>query len=154
MMKRIIASAVIAVAVFLSGCAAPRYMENAMETARERAFFDMECDDVSGRLLGHVIPFGEYVEMVIGVTGCDKRASYLILCKSAGVGEDYRCTSLMSNKHGQWVAELREGLLRKERMQKEEEQKQREEKQKQQAEEEQRQREEQHRQFLKEVHGL
>jgi uncharacterized protein YceK len=101
MMKRMVITAVSVVAVFLSGCGAiarnyameqARYVENAMEIARERASFDMGCDGVSGKLLGDVIPFEGYRAMVIGVTGCDKKASYLIRCKHKS-GKNYLCTS-------------------------------------------------------------
>lgn len=101
-MKRIVIFAVSAIAVFMGGCAAPHYnMERAMETVRERASFDMGCDRVSSQLLGDVVRHdvsnpsldGEFHhsytirEMIIGVTGCGKRASYFVRCRGQ------QCTS-------------------------------------------------------------
>ncbi|MDR3011726.1 MAG: hypothetical protein LBU70_00730 [Chitinispirillales bacterium] len=104
MTKHIVIFALSAVVVFMSGCTAimttmttnyAPHIESAMETARERAFFDMRCGDVSGKLLGGVIsPAEGIVEMVIGVAGCDKRAAYLIRCESsASWGRRIECTS-------------------------------------------------------------
>jgi hypothetical protein len=56
--------------IFMSSCATKGYME----AVKERASFDMDCDEVDTKLLGGWTHPTRYLsEASIGVIGCDKR---------------------------------------------------------------------------------
>jgi len=95
-MKYAVILVISVIGVTISSCAATaRYeankrtqiVERSTEAAIWRAYFDMECNEVSGKLLGNAIyPMDDEALMIIGVTGCGKRVSYLVMCKYTARG--------------------------------------------------------------------
>jgi hypothetical protein len=81
--------------IFTNGCASKgKIAASAMESAEKRAPFDMECDEVTSQVLGDVNVYNEQLaEVNVGVTGCDKKASYVVRCTPGGfAGEKVDCT--------------------------------------------------------------
>jgi hypothetical protein len=89
-------SIVIVFSILLAACATgPPFIDsmqpNAMNMAVRRGAFEMNCQDVKGELLSRetVEPisfrFGyERAEYTVGVTGCDKRFTYVVICPDNG----------------------------------------------------------------------
>jgi len=87
---------IIAMATLLSACASgPPFIDamqpTAIDMAVRRGSFEMNCQDAKGELLSRetVEPvsfrFGyERAEYTVGVTGCDKRYSYVVICPDNG----------------------------------------------------------------------
>tara|TARA_R110002124_G_scaffold9222_9_gene47530 strand:+ start:15655 stop:15987 length:333 start_codon:yes stop_codon:yes gene_type:complete len=86
----------IAVTVLLSACASgPPFIDQmqptAIDMAERRGAFEMNCPSVKGELLSSetVQPisfrFGyERAEYTVGVSGCGKRNSYVVICPDNG----------------------------------------------------------------------
>jgi hypothetical protein len=89
---------VIVLSAFLAACATgPPFIDSmqptAMDMAVRRGAFEMNCQDVKGELLSRetVEPvsfrFGfERAEYTVGVIGCDKRFTYVVICPDNGSG--------------------------------------------------------------------
>jgi len=86
---------------FLAGCFSQNEMLDrdqamAMQTAVNRARFDMNCPSAAGELLSREVVQpsmqGPWVhginraEFTIGVAGCEKRKSYIVICPEGGNG--------------------------------------------------------------------
>ncbi len=87
--------------VLLAGCATQTDFLNskqpmAMETAVNRARFEMNCPEATGTILSRNVIQPTYqgpwvggierAEFTIGVEGCGKRASLVVICPQYGVG--------------------------------------------------------------------
>ena len=85
----------------LAGCASQEQMLDnsesmAVQTAVGRARFDMNCSSATGQVISREMvqpalrgPFVNGIpraEFTIGVTGCDKRKSYIVICPQGGTG--------------------------------------------------------------------
>jgi hypothetical protein len=87
-MKRMLILMASAVTVLLIGCASSfpsdqLHKEKAIEGIEKRAEFDMDCKDVISTLLGDITRLGQQMtSMSIGVSGCDKKATYYTECVS------------------------------------------------------------------------
>lgn len=103
MTRRDIRQSVVAVVVLLvsAGCVSQtQFLNNkqemAVETALTRAKFDMNCQEATGTVLsrevvqpGIVAPVGAGIwraEYTIGVLGCNKRHTYVVVCPDGGEG--------------------------------------------------------------------
>lgn len=87
---------VLALPVLLTACASgPPFIDQMQETAVDmavrRGAFEMNCPSAKGDLLSSetVQPisfrFGyERAEYTVGVSGCDKRSSYVVICPDNG----------------------------------------------------------------------
>ena len=68
----------------------------AMQTAVNRARFDMNCPSATGQIISREVvqpslqgPFVsgiERAEFTVGVSGCDRRKSYIVVCPQGGNG--------------------------------------------------------------------
>jgi hypothetical protein len=89
------------IAVALTGCASQsQFLSDkqgmAMQTALSRAKFDLNCQQVSPVLISQEVvqpalqgPWVngiERAEYTIGVKGCDKRETYVVICPEGGEG--------------------------------------------------------------------
>ena len=87
--------------VFIAGCFNQNEMLDkdqamAMQTAVNRARFDMNCPAASGEVLSREVVQpamqGPWVnginraEFTIGISGCDRRKSYIVVCPEGGNG--------------------------------------------------------------------
>ena len=89
------AAALIA-ALAMAGCATPTEFLNskqeiALRTVLTRARFDMDCQEATGTVLSREViqpPLRgpARAEFMIGVTGCDKRHTYVVVCPDGGEG--------------------------------------------------------------------
>lgn len=74
--------------VLLAGCASTfpndkLHEEKAQEAVGKRVPFDMDCKDVQMVLISDVTRLGQQMTtMSIGVTGCEKKATYYVECVS------------------------------------------------------------------------
>ncbi len=66
-----------------------------METAVNRAKFEMNCEEASGTIISREVvqpgfqgPWGgiQRAEYTIGVAGCGKRHTYVVICPEGGDG--------------------------------------------------------------------
>jgi len=95
--------ALIAAGVLLAtaGCATQQQFldqnqTNAIDTAVKRAQFEMNCPDAAGELISREVvqpalqgPFVEGIpraEYTVGVAGCGKRHTYVVICPEGGNG--------------------------------------------------------------------
>ena len=68
----------------------------AVQTALNRARFDMNCPSATGTVLstnmiqpalqGPVVSGPQRMEYTVGVTGCGKRRTYVVVCPQGGTG--------------------------------------------------------------------
>jgi hypothetical protein len=68
----------------------------AIQTALSRARFDMNCQTATGTVLstnviqpvlqGPIVQGGQRTEFTIGVKGCGKRRTYIVICPQGGTG--------------------------------------------------------------------
>lgn len=89
-------SLIIAMPILLSACASgPPFIDAMQPTATDmavrRGAFEMNCPDAKGSVLSSEvvqplsIRFGyERAEYTVGVTGCGKRSSYVVICPDNG----------------------------------------------------------------------
>lgn len=98
----------LAVLGVIAGCASDAQLldagqDQAIQTAVARGKFDLDCPTVTGQVLSRELiepaisgpdaigdPRDEYT---IGITGCGKRASYIVVCPEGGDG----CTAAGQN---------------------------------------------------------
>lgn len=100
-MRRSIQSICIVVALAGSGCATQQqFLDNnqpmAIETAVRRGQFEMNCPSASGELISREVvqpvlqgPFVggiQRAEYTVGVAGCGKRKSFVVICPEGGGG--------------------------------------------------------------------
>src|SRR5215469_1563893 len=84
-----------------SGCNSQNQMLDsdqamAMQTAVSRARFDMNCPSATGQIISREVvqpalqgPFVngiERAEFTVGVSGCERRKSYIVICPEGGNG--------------------------------------------------------------------
>ena len=89
------------VALALAGCVTPTELLNskqemALETVMTRAKFEMNCPQATGTVLsrevtqpavqGPEVMGVQRAEFTIGVTGCDQRKTYVVVCPDGGEG--------------------------------------------------------------------
>ena len=100
-MKKSTAILLVIIGLVLTGCATQSQLLNdkqdmAMQTALSRGKFDLDCQQASPVLISREvvqpalqgpwvngIPRAEYT---IGVQGCDKRKTYIVICPEGGEG--------------------------------------------------------------------
>lgn len=81
----------------LIGCATPEQQleqsqDQAIQSVMERARFDMNCPEAKGTVLSQKIVNPVFfrgvqrMEYTIGVTGCNKRQTYVSICPEDGTG--------------------------------------------------------------------
>ena len=100
-MSRTNAFIVVGLAVFAAGCQTTAQMMDslqprAIDVATKRGQFEMSCPDAAGQMISRteVEPavrnprFGGVVraEYTVGVSGCSKRATYVVVCPEDGSG--------------------------------------------------------------------
>jgi len=92
------------VAVFAAGCQTEQQtLQNsqgmAVQTALNRARFDMNCSSATGQVLSNNVsqpsiqgPLGgtaygvQRLEYTVGVRGCGQRRTYIVICPQGGTG--------------------------------------------------------------------
>lgn len=97
-MKRMLQCISVSLVVLLAGCASgPPFIDgmqpDAIAVAVRRGQFEMNCPAATGEMISreNVQPisfrFGvERAEYTIGVSGCGKRATYVVVCPDQGSG--------------------------------------------------------------------
>lgn len=93
--------AVVAVAVAASGCQSNQQVlaasqAQALEVATKRAQFEFNCPQATGSVLssemtqppleGPLLRGVERAEYTIGVSGCNQRQTYIVICPQDGTG--------------------------------------------------------------------
>jgi len=93
-------SAVAAAAIFY-GCQSQQQIVNEMQTdalqvAKQRGKFELNCPSATASVLSNEMIQSEVVnprwappqraEYTVGVSGCNKRATYLVVCAEGGTG--------------------------------------------------------------------
>ena len=100
-------SLLVAVPVLLSACASgPPFIDQmeatAIDMAVRRGQFEMNCPSATGQLISSetiqppVRPFimiPERAEYTVGVTGCGKRNSYVVICPDNGSNSGFAAAS-------------------------------------------------------------
>ena len=96
-----VAVAAVVVTLVMTGCVSQtrflnNHQESALETALTRAKFEMNCQEATGTVLsrevvqpGVVAPVGAGIwraEYTIGVSGCNQRHTYVVVCPDGGEG--------------------------------------------------------------------
>ena len=73
----------------------------ALQSAKERAEFDIECSEVKAQQLGDVTtyPNSAIVDFTVGVSGCGKKATYFVRCTNKNIieGEKTPCTPQLNS---------------------------------------------------------
>jgi hypothetical protein len=100
-MKMWLSSAAIAVSAILCACQSQQQMVNemqadAVQVAKQRGKFELNCPSATASVLSNEMVQSEIVnprwappqraEYTIGVAGCNKRATYLVVCAEGGTG--------------------------------------------------------------------
>jgi len=100
-MKTWLSFAAVAVAAIFCGCQSQQQMVNEMQTdalqvAKTRGKFELNCPAATATVLSNEMIQSEVVnprwappqraEYTIGVSGCNKRATYLVVCAEGGTG--------------------------------------------------------------------
>lgn len=96
-MSKRMASLLFAAPVVLAGCNSTPFIQQAepaaLEAAQRRGVFEMNCPSATASILSQEtvqpisIRFGyERAEYTIGVSGCGKRATYVVICPDNGTG--------------------------------------------------------------------
>jgi hypothetical protein len=95
-MSNRLASLLFAIPVVLAGCASgPPFIDQmqptAVQMAQRRGAFELACPAATGEMLSREtvppisIRFGyERVEYTVGVSGCGKRVTYVVICPENG----------------------------------------------------------------------
>jgi hypothetical protein len=95
----ITAISVVAICVTLSACESQQQIvdqmqPNAIQVAQKRGAFELDCPAATGEVLSKEMiqtPAMRYApperaEYTVGVSGCGKRATYLVVCAQGGTG--------------------------------------------------------------------
>ncbi|HEV3182422.1 MAG TPA: hypothetical protein VGY90_06380 [Steroidobacteraceae bacterium] len=100
-MRASLALSTVAVAVLLYGCQSQQQMVDEMQTdatqvATQRGKFELNCPTATAQVLSKEMIQSQVVnprwappqraEYTVGVSGCDKRATYLVVCAEGGTG--------------------------------------------------------------------
>jgi len=100
-MKAALTLSVVAVAGILYGCQSQQQMVNemqpdALQVAKQRGKFELNCPSATATVISHEMIQSDIVnprwappqraEYTIGVAGCNKRATYLVICAEGGTG--------------------------------------------------------------------
>jgi hypothetical protein len=100
-MKKSLMLMVLAGTLFMAGCVSQtQFLDSkqsmAMETALKRGQFDMNCPEATSTIIsreviqpalqGYYVGGIQRAEYTIGVTGCGKRSSYVVICPEGGEG--------------------------------------------------------------------
>jgi len=96
--------------MMLAGCASgPPFIDKmeptALDMAKRRAAFELDCTSVTATMLSNetVQPLSirwgyERAEYTIGVSGCNKRATYVLICPDNGSGTCFAGASRMEQQ--------------------------------------------------------
>jgi len=91
----------VAVAVLLYGCQSQQQMVDEMQAdatqvAKQRGKFELNCPTATAQVLSKEMMQSEIVnprwappqraQYTVGVSGCDKRATYMVVCAEGGTG--------------------------------------------------------------------
>jgi len=100
-MKGTVALGIVAVATWICGCQSEQQMVDEMQAdatqvARQRGRFELNCPTATASVLSKEMIQSEIVnprwappqraEYTVGVSGCNKRATYLVVCAVGGTG--------------------------------------------------------------------
>jgi len=100
-MKTALTLSAAAVAAILAGCQSQQQMVNemqpdALQVAKQRGRFELNCPSATATMISNEMIQSEIVnprwappqraEYTIGVAGCNKRATYLVVCAEGGTG--------------------------------------------------------------------
>jgi hypothetical protein len=100
-MKTALTLSAVAIAAALSGCQSQQQMVNemqpdALQVAKQRGKFELNCPSATATMISNEMIQSEIVnprwapperaEYTIGVAGCNKRATYLVICAQGGTG--------------------------------------------------------------------
>jgi hypothetical protein len=100
-MRAALALSTVAVAVLFYGCQSQQQMVDEMQTdatqvAKQRGKFELNCPTATAQVLSKEMIQSEIMnprwappqraQYTVGVSGCDKRATYLVVCAEGGTG--------------------------------------------------------------------
>jgi hypothetical protein len=100
-MKRLFTVMVAAIATMLPACESQQQVvdqmqPNAVQVAQKRGAFELDCpaataEVISKEMIQTPAPTARYMpperaEYTVGVSGCGKRATYLVVCAQGGTG--------------------------------------------------------------------
>lgn len=100
-MKTVLVASAVALTAALCGCQSQQQMVNEMQSdavqvAKQRGKFELSCPSATATVLSNEMIQSEIVnprwappqraEYTIGVSGCNKRATYLVICAEGGTG--------------------------------------------------------------------
>ena len=100
-MKRTIALSGVAISLMFCGCQSQQQMVDEMQAdatqaAKQRGKFELNCPTATASVLSKEMIQSEIVnprwappqraEYTVGVSGCNKRATYLVVCAEGGTG--------------------------------------------------------------------
>lgn len=100
-MKRAVALGGVVLLLILCGCKSQQQMldemqANAIQVAKERGKFELNCPDATAQVLSKEMIQSEVraprlappprAQYTVGVSGCDKRATYMVVCAEGGTG--------------------------------------------------------------------
>ena len=100
-MKGFSAMSTLVIAALLGGCQSQQQMVDEMQAdatqvAKQRGKFELNCPTATASVLSKEMIQSEIVnprwappqraEYTVGVAGCDKRATYLVVCAEGGTG--------------------------------------------------------------------
>ena len=100
-MRRTLALGAVAISVMFCGCQSQQQMvdelqADATQVAKQRSRFELNCPTATASVLSKEMIQSEIVnprwappqraEYTVGVSGCNKRATYLVVCAEGGTG--------------------------------------------------------------------
>jgi hypothetical protein len=100
-MRSLSTLSIVVVSVFFGGCQSQQQMVDEMQTdatqvAKQRGKFELGCPTATAQILSKEMIQSEIVnprwappqraEYTVGVAGCNKRATYLVVCAEGGTG--------------------------------------------------------------------
>jgi len=100
-MKSSLAMGTVVIAVLFCGCQSQQQMVDEMQAdatqvAKQRGKFELNCPTATAEVLSKEMIQSEVVnprwappqraQYTVGVSGCDKRATYLVVCAEGGTG--------------------------------------------------------------------
>ena len=100
-MKRVFALGALSMAAWFCGCQSQQQMvdemqSDAVQVAKQRGKFELNCPSATASVLSKEMIQSEIVnprwappqraEYTVGVSGCNKRATYLVVCAQGGTG--------------------------------------------------------------------
>jgi outer membrane murein-binding lipoprotein Lpp len=100
-MRSFLATSAVVAAALLAGCQSQQQVVDEMQTdaaqvAKQRGKFELNCPTATAQVLSKEMVQSaivnprwappERAEYTVGVSGCDKRATYLVVCAEGGTG--------------------------------------------------------------------